>query len=73
MTKTNLIINKIGLIIQSNNTADAANTIADIMVDVVVLARNVQAGNPQLEIKTDPVSKLTIDIIEQSIDKKFFS
>jgi hypothetical protein len=72
MTKTNLI-DKIGLIIQSNNTADAANTIADIMVDVVVLARNVQAGNPQLEIKTDPVSKLTIDIIEQSIDKKFFS
>ena len=48
-------------------------TIANIMVDVVVLARNVQAGNPQLEIKTDPVSKLTIDIIEQSIDKKFFS
>jgi hypothetical protein len=72
MTKTNLI-NKIGLIIQSNNTADAANAIVNIMVDVVVLARNVQAGNPQLEIKTDPVSKLTIDIIEQSIDKKFFS
>jgi len=72
MTKTNLI-DKIALIIQSNNTADAANTIANIMVDVVVLARNVQAGNPQLEIKTDPVSKLTIDIIEQSIDKKFFS
>jgi hypothetical protein len=65
MTKTNLI-DKIGLIIQSNNTADAANTIADIMVDVVVLAR---FRRPTL----DGSLESPIDIIEQSIDKKFFS
>ncbi len=57
------LIDKIGLIIQSNNTADAANAIVNIMVEVAVLARY---RRPTL----DGSLESPIDIIEQAIDKK---
>lgn len=61
MTKTNLI-DKIGLIIQSNNTADAANTIANIMVGRV--CHNSLQGNTLRQKDFSKDSALDKTIIE---------